>query len=308
MAAIKQILITGATGKQGGALIDALLKSPPPTPFHLVAMTRNAQSAKAQSLSRQPNVSVLEGDLDNINEVFAKSKEQPFFGVFSVQTPMNPQVEEKQGKALVDAAAEHGVKHFVYTSAERGGQERSDRDSTLVKHFISKFNIEKHLQAVAGSTSGGMQWTIIRPVAFMDNMTPDFLGRAFVAMWRLNGMDTKLQLVSSRDIGILAADVFKKPDEYVGRSISFATDELTPREAEVIFRRAVGKELPSSYSVTGRLIKLVLREQLGQMFDWFKEVGFGADPKEFRDKFPEMQSFERWLEESSGWKAEASRA
>jgi uncharacterized protein YbjT (DUF2867 family) len=74
MAAIKQILITGATGKQGGALIDALLKSPPPTPFHLVAMTRNAQSAKAQSLSRQPNVSVLEGDLDNINEVFAKSK------------------------------------------------------------------------------------------------------------------------------------------------------------------------------------------------------------------------------------------
>lgn len=302
MTAPRKILITGATGKQGGALLNALLTSPShPTPFHLVALTRNANSSRAQSLRQHANVSVIQGDFDDITPVFAKSAE-PFYGVFSVQTPMNPVLEEKQGKAIIDAAVAHGVKHFVYTSAERGGPERSDRDSTPVKHFISKFNIEKHLETVAEKS--GMRYTIIRPVAFMDNMTPDFLGRAFVAMWRLNGVDSKLQLVSSRDIGLLAADVFKKPEESEGKAISFAGDEITLREAEGIFQRVVGKELPSSWSITGRIIKVVFREHLGVMADWFKDVGFGADPKEFRGKIPEIQTFERWLKKSSGWKTE----
>ena len=305
MTTAKRILITGATGKQGGALLSALLESPPTPPFHLVALTRNASSAKAQALDRHPNVSVLEGDLDDPRAIFTMSKE-PIYGVFSVQTPLKPKIEEQQGKALVDVAAANGVKHFVYTSAERGGPERSDRDGTPVKHFISKFNIEKHLKEV-GKRTPEMQWTIIRPVAFMDNLTPDFLGRAFMAMWKLNGMDTKLQLVSSKDIGKLAAESFKNPEAFVGKAISLATDELTPREANDIFRKIVGDDVPSSYSTTGRLVKLLLREQLGVMFDWFKEVGFGADPGEFRSKIPEMQNFERWLKESSAWKTPASK-
>lgn len=239
MTTAKRILITGATGKQGGALLSALLESPPTPPFHLVPMTRNASSAKAQALGHRPDVSVLEGDLDDTQAIFAKSKE-PFYGVFSVQTPFNPQVEEQRGKALVDAAAANGVKHFVYASAERGGPERSDRDSTQVKHFISKFNIEKHLKEVAKRTPG-MQWTIIRSVAFMDNLTPDFPGRAFMALWQLNGMDTKLQLVSSKDIGILAAEIFKNPEAYAGKAISFATDELTLEKRTTSSKKSLAK-------------------------------------------------------------------
>jgi uncharacterized protein YbjT (DUF2867 family) len=244
---------------------------------------------------------VLEGDLDDTRAIFAKLKE-PVQGVFSVQVPLKPKVEEEQGKALVDAAAANGVEHFVYASVERGGPERSDRDATPVKHFISKFNIENHLKAVAKRTPS-MQWTIIRPVAFMDNLTPDFIGRAFMGMWRLNGTDTKLQLVSSRDIGLLAAEAFKDPAAYAGKAISFATDELTPQEASDIFKKVTGHDVPSSYPITARLIKWLLHEQLGAMFDWFKQVGFGADPNEFRSKIPETQNFEKWLKESSAWRA-----
>ncbi|KAJ9640180.1 uncharacterized protein PV06_10704 [Exophiala oligosperma] len=301
---LKRILITGATGKQGGALLSALLDSPPNPPFHLVALTRNTKSAKAQALAQKPNVSVLQGDLNDCNAIFQSCKE-PFHGVFSVQVPIRPTIEQQQGEALVDAAAAHGVNHFVYTSADRGGPERSDRDPTAIKHFASKFNIETHLKAVCQRPEHQMQWTIIRPVAFMENLTPDFLGRAFTAMWRLNEPNTKLQLVSSIDIGILAADIFKHPGSYTGRSISLATDELTLQQANDIFKRVVGMDMPETYPVIGRLIKFILHEQLGVMFNWFKQEGFGGNPDEFKTKFPEMQDFQTWLRRSSGFRDRA---
>ena len=254
MSGLKRILITGATGKQGCATLSALLASQQQHPFHLVALTRNATSTRSKSLAQKPNVSILEGDLNDCRAIFKSS--EPFHGVFSVQVPLKPKVEEQQGKNLVDAAAASGVRHFIYSSAERGGPQRSDQDGTYVKHFISKFNIENHLKMISKNTDGQMQWTIIRPVAFFENLTPDFLGRAFAAMWLLNGMDTKLQMVSARDIGILAADAFINPSSYAGRAISFATDELTPREANAIFRRVFGTEMPVTYPFVGQLIKV----------------------------------------------------
>jgi hypothetical protein len=120
-------------------------------------------------------------------------------------------------------------------------------------------------------------------------------------------MDSKLQLVSSVDIGVLAADVFKNQNAYAGKAISFATDELTPREANDIFKTAVGTDMPTTYPVVGRLIKFILHEQLGAMFDWFKSDGFGADPREYREKFPEMQDFETWLRRSSKFAKSTSK-
>ncbi|KAK5448143.1 hypothetical protein LTS15_009167 [Exophiala xenobiotica] len=298
---LKRILITGATGKQGGALLSALLNSPPSPPFHLVALTRNKNSVSAQALAKKPNISILQGDLNDCDAIF-KSYPEPFHGVFSVQVPLRPRVEEQQGKALADAAVVHGVRHFVYTSADRGGAAQSDREPTAIKHFASKFNIENHLKTVCKESGDKMKWTIIRPVAFMENLTPNFLGRAFATMWKLNEPNSKLQLVSSTDIGILAADIFKNPEVYTGCSLSLATDEITFQEANEIFKQVVGIDMPTTYPLVGRLIKFLLYEQLGAMFNWFREVGFGADPKEFRDKYPQMQGFERWLRQSSGFK------
>ena len=281
-------------------MISAFLAKPPKEPFHLVALTRNLKSTRAQALAQQPNVSVIEGNLNDSNAIFQQTS-SPFHGVFSVQLPLNVKTEEQQGKALVDAAAANGVRHFIYTSADRGGPAKSDVQGTAVAHFRSKFNIENHLKSVAEQTNGNMAWTIIRPVAFMENMTPDFLGKAFVAMWRLNGMDRKLQLVSAVDVGMLAAEAFQAPDEYVGKAVSLATDELTPQEAAEIFERVVGREIPSTYPFVGRLIKVLLREQLGVMFKWFREEGFGADPTEFTKRYREMQDFEQWLKYRSGF-------
>ena len=113
--------------------------------------------------------------------------------------------------------------------------------------------------------------------------------------------------VSTVDVGILAAAALKDPLQYANKALSLATDSLSPNEARAIFKRAVGKDMPTTYQFVGRLLKWMLHEQLGIMFKWFVDVGFGADPEEYKRQFPEMQNFETWLRESSGFKGNVVR-
>ncbi len=165
------LLITGATGKQGGAVINALLSSPAKSQFTILAVTRNPSSPSALKLAKKSdNIKLVEGNLDNVSGIFesaSKVTSEPVWGAFSVQVPFGngatAVTEEIQGKALVDEAVKRGVKHFVYTSADRHG-DKSSSNPTNVPHFISKHNIEQHL--VKKTSDGKMTWTILRPVAF----------------------------------------------------------------------------------------------------------------------------------------------
>lgn len=174
----KALLITGATGKQGGAVISALHDLPESKQFTILALTRSPTSASAQSLCKKyPEVKCIAGDLNDCPAIFEAAVKdagvKTVWGVFSVQSPFGggatPDSEEKQGKALVDASLAAGVQHFVYTSVDRRGK-NSDNDATYVPHFISKHNIEKHLESKC-SGDRKMQYTILRPTAFMENLT-----------------------------------------------------------------------------------------------------------------------------------------
>lgn len=81
------ILVTGATGKQGGALINNLIEKN--APFKILALTRNTQSASAQKLAKSSkNITLVQGNLDNPSEIFKNAQAQtsePIWGVFSVQ-------------------------------------------------------------------------------------------------------------------------------------------------------------------------------------------------------------------------------
>lgn len=332
-----RLLVTGATGKQGGALVRALLSSQASArtasnlsveaatqqpELHVVALTRNSSSATSQRLAAHASgaVDILQGDLSDVSSIFhkavAKYGPRPFDGVFSVQVPLKPKVEEEQGKALVIEAIRHGVSRFVYTSADRGIN--GDTNPTKVAHFRSKFNIERFLKLEVEKSrlekSGNdMKYTIIRPVAFMENLTNDFLGRAFQSMWDLNGPQSKLKLVSSEDVGRMASQIFLDTmfdikgaeKEWDSKAINLAGDELSPDEARKIFRKVIGIELPSTYPWLARVIKWALKEQLGDMFDFFVEDGFGADVQACRQALPEMMTFETWLRKSSAWKEHA---
>lgn len=300
MSGLRKLVVTGATGKQGGGLISALLERSD-QPFEIYAVTRSTSSGGAKSLASK-GVKLIQGDFDKPVEIF-KQIDKPW-GLFSVTMPLGgAKKEEVQGKAMTQAAIDAGVQHIVFSATERGGQERSETNQTPIPHFISKFNIEKDVKEKAKASTQGTTWTFLRPVAFYENLVPGFLGKAFISVWRLNGLDNKVQYISTRDIGKVAADAFinASSPEYKNKAISLAGDEITPRQAAIIFKETTGGEIPSTYSFLATVLTWVLWEQLGIMFKWFKDDGFGTDVEAVRKRYPYLKDFKAWLETESAW-------
>lgn len=291
----KKILVTGATGKQGGCTIEALQASS--SPFHILALTRDLNSAKAKELASKPNITVVKGDFGSVGPIFEEYK--PIYGVFGVTIPRGRVDEEGQAKPLIDAALEHGVEHFVFTSVDRGG-EKSDSTATDIPHFRSKHNIEQYLKAQIAARESNMHYTILRPVAFMDNMAPNFFGKTFATMWGQIGTKP-LQLISSHDIGVFAANAFNNPAAYKNRAVALAGDELTLEQGKKVFKDTLGYDMPETYGFVGSGLKYMMGE-LGNMFNWFKTNGYGADIQALRKEEPKLQDFGTWLKESSGFK------
>ncbi|WWC85974.1 uncharacterized protein L201_000845 [Kwoniella dendrophila CBS 6074] len=137
----RTILITGATGQQGGATLRSLVEHNKSTsnPINLLALTRNATSDKAKPLSSLPNVKVIQGDLTKKDEIEKIFEDEKIDSVFSIQDNFQGN-EVEQGTNLTEVAIKYNVKHFVYTGVDLAGQNPS-----LVPHFETKRQIEEHL-------------------------------------------------------------------------------------------------------------------------------------------------------------------
>ncbi|KXX75122.1 NmrA-like family domain-containing protein 1 [Madurella mycetomatis] len=297
------ILVVGATGQQGGAVVKALLDLQTEFPLHILALTRNAQSEKAKALaeSHKGVIELVEGDSSNPKPIFDSKPKGSIDGLFIVTTAGGKTSEERQAIPLIDTAVEHGVKHIVFTSVDRGGDDRSWQNPTNVKHFLEKHNVELHLRDKAEKESGKFTWTILRPVAFLDNFNPGKLCSMTTAAWAAAlKPETKLQLVSVRDIGIFAAKALVDPAKWSGRAVGLAGDALTLKEAKAKFVKVTGKKMPQSWTIAGKLMLWGVKE-IGAMFAWFEKEGYGADI-EARKKDVVMQDFETWLREDSKWK------
>ncbi|KAK3688948.1 hypothetical protein B0T22DRAFT_164225 [Podospora appendiculata] len=306
MASTSQsILVVGATGKQGGAVIQALLELPATTPpLHILALTRDANSPKAKSLAEahKSTIDLVEGDVTSPDTIFVSQPKGSIATLFLVTTPGKVD-EQQQAIPLIDAAVAHGVQHIVFSSVDRGGDDKSWTNPTNIKHFYQKHNIELHLRDKTQAPGASFTWTILRPVAFLDNMNPGFFCSMFTAMWASAlKPDTKLQLVSTRDIGRFAAQALTRPAEWAGRAIGLAGDALTLAEAKETFARVMGKELPQTWTFLGTAVLWGVGD-VGNMFAFFENEGYGADIAARRKEVP-TQDFATWLRESSLWKDE----
>lgn len=301
----KVILVTGATGKQGGSVIDALVASPSTSRFTILAVTRNASGASAQKLtSKASNIKLVQGDLDDAAGLFKAAKAavggEDIWGVYSVQISMGKGVtydsEVKQGNDLIDESVKNGVKQFVYSSVERGGDEHSWDNPTPIEHFRTKHTIEHHLR----DNAGDMGWTILRPVAFMDNLAPGFPHKVFLTAMRdtLNGKSN--QWVATSDIGWFVANAFEKPEEWNHKAVGLAGDELTFDQQSKAFESKTGYPAGTTFSFLGQTLKYMVTD-LGLMLDWFGSDGYKADIPKLRKINPNMMDFETWLVKSSSF-------
>lgn len=148
------IVVTGATGLQGGAVTRHLLKDG----WQVRALTRNAASKQAQALAAS-GAEVVQGDMGeaaSLRPVFADA-----YGVYSVQNTFisGPEAEVRQGKTIAEVAKDSGVQHLVYGSAGIG------KKGTNIPSWETKLLIEDHMHALS------LPLTILRPMAFMELMT-----------------------------------------------------------------------------------------------------------------------------------------
>jgi uncharacterized protein YbjT (DUF2867 family) len=295
MAAPIKVLITGATGTQGGATVANLLSLPSLPPFHIFALTRNPSSTAAKSLGSDPRVTVVQGDPTSAEAIFAQTG--PIDAVFLVTVHGKAGYEESQARSLIDASLSNGVKHFVFSSADRGGAAISDTNPTPVAHIATKYTIELMLKEKTAGT--GMSWTILRPTTFMDNLKPDIEGKGFASMWRLVGQKP-VQLVAAEDIGYFAARALMDKEKYAGKAIGIAGDELNFEEAQRVFMKEMGTELPAAPCVFGKVLKLAMPD-IGSMFKWFEKEGYAVDIGKCREEYPALKDFATWLREDSGF-------
>ncbi|KAH9868907.1 hypothetical protein J1614_007982 [Plenodomus biglobosus] len=317
MAATKAIIVTGATGKQGGAVLEQLSTHSSSADYTLLAVTRDAKSSSAQRIVQEyPAVKLVQGNLDDVPALFRSAKAvlkeagkpEAIWGVYSVQVSMGKNVtyesEVRQGKHLIDESVKEGVTHFVYSSVDRGGNARSFENKTPIPHFQTKYEIEHHLLEKAGKQGEHMGWTILRPVAFMDNLAPGFPTKVFLAALRDTLQGKPLQWVSVEDIGLFAARAFRENEKWNGRAEGLAGSELTIDEMNACFERVIGSPLPATYGFLGSALMYMVTE-MKVMITWFAEEGYGVDIAKLKKEEPRLSDFETWLREKSGWKSQA---
>jgi uncharacterized protein YbjT (DUF2867 family) len=302
----RAILITGATGKQGGAVINALLAKDS-SDFLLLAVTRNRDSPAAKKLAAKSSIiKLIEGDLDSIPALFQAAKQAagtvPIWGVYSVQLSMGKGVtlegEVRQGKGLIDESIKAGIKHFVYSSVDRGGDEKSWTDATVVPHFKTKHEIEHHLRDSTSNGKSSMNWTILRPTAFMENLEPVFATKIFLTMIRDTLKDKPLQWVATEDIGYFAAEAFTTPETWSKKAISITGDELTFVQLSEAFEHATGGPAGTTFGILGKALKVGVKE-IGIMVNWFRDEGYGADLTKVRQLNPGIKTMEQWVKNSA---------
>ena len=204
--------------------------------------------------------------------------------------------EEVQGKAFVDESVKAGAKHIVYSSVERGPG-NDGFNPTDVPHFATKHGVEKRLMDAANDSSGQLTYTILRPVFFLDNFEWGFIGKVIAAAWRDN-VKRPLQVVDTKDIGVLSANAFLQSDspDYRNKSISVAGDELTYEQADKIFKEKTGQPMPSTYGFIASIM-LWVSHDLSQMFKFFQNPGFGTDIKHM-SKLMKPTTFSEWVDKS----------
>lgn len=118
-------------------------------------------------------------------------------------------------------------------------------------------------------------------------------------MWS-NISSKRLQLISTRDIGVFAAKAFEQPHSppFHNAAVSLAGDELTQDEACKVFQKVFGRRMPMMPEFVGSVVQW-RNPDLRSMFDWYRVVGFGASVEECRGLYPGLQGFETWLRETS---------
>jgi len=277
----KLILVTGATGQQGGAVATALLTKGQ----KIRVMSRTPEKASALA---QAGAEVVKGNLTNPSDLQAALR--GVHGVFAMSTPFEAGMDQevRQGIMMADAAKQAGIAHYVYTSV--GSAHRN----TGIPHFETKWKVEQHIRQI------GLPATVLRPVWFMENFTTFSKPSAEGILMMPMRADKKLAMVALRDIGEFGAAAFMRPNDFLGQAIDLAGDELTMPDVAAHLSKVTGRSIQFQ-GLPLEQAEAAMGHDLATMFRWFNEVGYQINVAALKQTFGiPLTTLKRGFKRSAG--------
>jgi len=282
----RKILVTGATGQQGGALARLLLKKKHEV-YALIRSTKS-ESPKAQNLRNQ-GAKLVEGDLDKPD-----SLEQAVNGIDSVYLmgtfiEGGTEGEIRRGKMMVDIAKEKKIEHIVYSSVVNADK------NTGIPHFESKYKVEQHIK------NSGIPYTIIGPTFFMDNLLSYSLAGLQQGQVALPLSPSRiLQQSAVENIAEFSALALERRNSFIGKRIDIASDEITGEQAAKVLSNELGRKIRYEQVPMEQIRQA--SEDLAVMYEWFERIGTGVDVAALHKQYPEVNwlTFKDWVK-SQNW-------
>jgi len=286
VANIRKILVTGATGQQGGALARLLLKKKHEV-YALIRSTK-LESPKAQNLRNQ-GAKLVEADLDK-----PESLEQATNGIDSVflmgtWVEVGTEGETRRGKMMVDIAKEKKIEHIVYSSVVNADK------NTGIPHFESKYKVEQHIK------NSGIPYTIIGPTFFMDNLLSYSLAGLQQGQVALPLSPSRiLQQSAVENIAEFSALALERRNSFIGKRIDIASDEITGEQTAKVLSNELGHKIRYEQVPMEQIRQA--SEDLAVMFEWFERIGTGVDIAALHKQYPEVNwlTFKDWVK-SQNW-------
>lgn len=284
------ILVTGATGAQGGSVTRHLLKR---GTFGVRALTRDPDSAKAEAL-RQAGAEVVRGDLED--PAGLRAALDGCYGCYGVTNFWEHfEREAELGRNLVDAVAASGVEHFVFSTLPNVKQLT---DGELeVPHFDIKGELEDYARG------RDIPATFVHIAFYYENFLAFFPPQkqedgSFVVGFPQG--DTPLAGVAAEDVGGVVAVIFERRDEFLGKTLYIVGDDIPAADYATIMSRVLGRDV--SYRHIPRDVFAGFgfpgAEDIANMFEFYRTrvPNRRADLERSRSLYAGMQGFEAWLE------------
>ncbi|UZW57417.1 NmrA family NAD(P)-binding protein [Sphingobium sp. JS3065] len=291
----KILFVAGATGAQGGAVIDALEGGE----FTLRALVRDPSSAAAQALAAR-GVELIQGDFDDSESLERGVKGA--YGVFSVQMPPamdDLEREARTARKLVDAARNNGVEIFVHTSVARAG----DHESFVgwaERRWWPDYWLSKDAANQAVRAAGFPHWVILKPALMMDNLV------APRSYWMYPGLksratfetafapDTRLHFIAAADVGRFAAAAFADPARFDRQEIDLAAEALTMSEIAQAVSGATGKPVTAQHFSGEEAVKMGNPPGLTESQEWANVEGYKVDTEKANSHGIALERLSDW--------------